>query len=64
VTVEFTITLDGSVKDIIIVSAEPPRIFDNEVLKAVNRWKFSPQTRDGKTVELRARQDIRFTLKK
>jgi protein TonB len=64
VTVEFTIAADGSVKDIQIVSADPPKIFDNEVLKALKRWKFPPQTIDGKTVEKRARQDIRFTLRK
>jgi protein TonB len=64
VTVEFTIAVDGSIKDIEIVSADPPKVFDNEVLKALKRWKFSPQTVDGKTVEKRARQDIRFTLRK
>ena len=64
VTVEFTIALDGSVKDVDIVKADPPQIFDNEVLRALKRWKFQPQTVDGKTVEKRARQDIRFTLRK
>ena len=64
VTVEFTIAVDGSIKDVQIVSAEPPKIFDHEVLKALKRWKFQPQTVEGKTVEKRARQDIRFTLRK
>ena len=64
VTVEFTIAVDGSVKDVAIVSAEPPKVFDNEVLKAIKRWKFQPQTVAGQTVEKRARQDIRFTLRK
>ena len=64
VTVEFTIAADGSVKDIELISANPPKVFDNEVLKALKRWKFKPQTMAGKTVEKRARQDIRFTLKK
>ena len=64
VTVEFTIAVDGSIKDIEIVNADPPKIFDNEVLKALKRWKFPPQTVAGKTVEKRARQDIRFTLRK
>lgn len=64
VTVEFTIAVDGSVKDIEIISADPPKVFDSEVLKALKRWKFPPQTVAGKTVEKRARQDIRFTLRK
>lgn len=64
VTVEFTIAIDGSVKDIEIVAADPPQIFDKEVLKALKRWKFPPQSEGGRTVEKRARQDIRFTLRR
>lgn len=63
VTVEFTITTDGSVKDIEIVKADPPNIFNQSVLQAVKRWKFAPEIEDGKAVEKRARQDIKFTLK-
>ena len=35
VTVEFTITTDGSVKDAEIIEAEPPNIFDKSVLRAI-----------------------------
>ena len=64
VTVEFTITIDGSVKDAEIIEAEPPNIFDKSVLRAISKWKFNPDMVDGKPVEKRARQDIKFTLKK
>ena len=64
VTVEFTIATDGSVKDMEIIKAEPSSIFDQAVLQAVRRWKFTPEIVDGKAVEKRARQDIKFTLKK
>lgn len=64
VTVEFTITTDGSVRDIEVVKADPPDIFNNAVINAVKRWKFPPQKVDGQTVERRARQDIKFTLKR
>lgn len=64
VTVEFTITVDGSVKDIKIVKADPPDIFNQSVLQAVKRWKFPAEIVDGKAIEKRARQDIKFTLKK
>ena len=64
VTVEFTITIDGSVKDAEIIEAEPPNIFDKSVLRAISKWKFNPDTGDGQPVEKRARQDIKFTLKK
>jgi protein TonB len=64
VTVEFTITTDGSVKDPEIVKATPPRIFDRAVLQAIHKWKFNPEIIDGKAIEKRARQDILFSLKK
>ena len=64
VTVEFTITVDGTVKDPNIIKSNPPKIFDRSVLKAITRWKFNPEVVDGKTVERRARQDIHFKLQK
>jgi len=64
VTVEFTITTDGSVKDPEIVKASPPRIFDRAVLQAIHKWKFNPEIIDGKAIEKRARQDVLFNLKK
>ncbi len=64
VTVEFTITADGSVANIEVVKGEPPGIFDRAVIQAVSRWKFAPEIVNGQPVEKRARQDIKFTLKK
>lgn len=64
VTVEFTITIDGSVRDAEIIEAKPPNIFDKSVLRAISKWKFNPDMVDGKPIEKRARQDIKFTLKK
>jgi len=62
VTVQFTIDKQGNVKDIDIVRAEPPDIFNRAVIQALRRWKFPPATRDGKRIEKRAQQDIRFSL--
>ena len=64
VTVEFTIGVDGSVKDPEIVKAKPPKIFDKAVLKAITRWKFNPDMVNGKPVEKRARQDVKFKLRR
>ena len=64
VTVEFTIATDGSVKDAIIVKATPPKIFDKAVLKAISKWKFNPDVVNGKAVEKRARQDVKFKLQR
>ncbi len=64
VTVEFTIAVDGSVKDPVIVKAKPPKIFDKSVLKSISKWKFNPDIVDGKPVEKRARQDVKFKLER
>lgn len=40
VVVEFDILGDGSVDDVAIVFAEPPRIFNRAVARAVRQWKF------------------------
>lgn len=42
VQVEFTVGVDGSVTDVRVVSANPPRVFDREALNAVRRWRFQP----------------------
>ncbi len=64
VTVEFTIAIDGSVKDPVIVKSKPPKIFDKAVLKSISKWKFNPDMVNGKPVEKRARQDVTFKLER
>ncbi len=64
VTVEFTIAIDGSVKNAVVVNAKPPKIFDSAVLKAISKWKYNPDIVDGKPTEKRARQDVKFKLKR
>lgn len=64
VTVEFTIAVDGSVKDPVIVKSKPPKIFDKAVMKSITKWKFNPDMVDGKPVEKRARQDVKFKLQR
>jgi len=62
VTVEFTITADGKVEEPKIIQADPPKIFDRAVLRAIKKWKFQPRITAGKAVPRRATQDIRFRL--
>lgn len=33
---------DGSVKEVRIIRANPPRIFDREVMRALSQWRFAP----------------------
>jgi protein TonB len=64
VTVSFTITKDGQVRDPIVISAKPENIFDSAALKAILKWKFKPKVVDGQPVERQATQEIEFKLAK
>jgi protein TonB len=64
VKVEFTILEDGTVADAKVIDAQPRRIFNREAVRAVLRWKFKPQTVDGKQVRRQATQTISFKLDK
>lgn len=51
VQVQFTITAAGTVKDAIVVNAEPKSVFDEAALKAIARWRYNPKVENGVTVE-------------
>lgn len=52
-----TIEADGSVSAVKIVSAQPAKLFDQEAIRALMRWKFSPN--DGGMV---GEIELRFRL--
>ena len=63
VKVQFTITTTGTVKDPIVVDADPKNIFDDAALKSIARWKYNPKVEDGAAVERVGVQTIiRFQL--
>ena len=62
VVVEVTIGADGSVKDVRVIQAEPKRMFDRNVIRAVLKWKFKPRIINGVAVERKAIQMLEFTL--
>lgn len=64
VKVEFTITKEGTVKDAVVVAAQPSSIFNRAALKAIKRWKFKPQIIAGEAYEQRAVQTLKFNLKR
>jgi len=51
VIVQFTITATGTVKDAIIVEAQPKGMFDDAALKAIARWRYNPKVEAGVAVE-------------
>jgi TonB family protein len=62
VTVSYVIGRDGRVYDVAIVAAQPRNVFEGAVRKAVRSWRFEPVTVDGRAVEQKKTQTIRFSL--
>ena len=51
VVLEFVVTETGTVRDPVIVDAEPPGVFDQASIDAVLKFKYKPRVVDGKPVE-------------
>ena len=64
VKIEFTITGQGTVKDAVVVKAQPGNTFNRAALQAIKRWKFKAKVIDGETFEQRAVQVLQFKLSK
>lgn len=61
--VSFTVDENGSVVDPVVVDADPPDIFNSASLRAVQRFRFNPRTKDGKAVRTPGVQYVfRFNL--
>ncbi len=64
VKVEFTITKTGTVKDAVVIEAQPSNVFNRSALQAIKRWKFKAKIIGGEAFEQRAIQVLQFTLSK
>ncbi|GAB4171345.1 MAG: energy transducer TonB [Wenzhouxiangellaceae bacterium] len=62
VTIEFTITPTGTVRNPRVIDARPRGLFEREAIRAILRWKFKPRIVDGVAVERQATQTIEFNL--
>ena len=59
VEVQFTISAAGTVKNPVVVEAEPATIFNRAALRAIRKWKYSPKIEEGVAVD---RPDVRVRL--
>ncbi len=64
VKIEFTITEQGTVKNPLVIDAQPSKIFNRAALQAIKRWKFKAKIIGGEAFEQRAIQVLQFKLKK
>ena len=62
VTVEFTVTKSGATKDVKILQARPPRIFNRAAKRAILKWRCRPKMVDGKPVEVVRQVQLDFKL--
>lgn len=64
VTVRFNISTAGSVKNPAVVNSSD-RVFEKNALVAVSKWKYQPQLKAGKAVEIANKQvKVQFRLPK
>lgn len=64
VKLEFTITPEGTVRDISVITSKPQKLFDKSAIRALSKWKFRAKILDGKPVEQRASVQINFRLER
>jgi len=60
VDLEFTVTPDGSVRNVVVLAAEPSGVFEEAARSALARSRYSPVQRDGAAVAERSRIRVRF----
>jgi trimeric autotransporter adhesin len=64
VTLTFTVDVNGETRDIRVVEATPPGVFDRAAIAAIKRWKYAPTLVNGTPVEVPVRTLVRFELPK
>ena len=65
VLVEFTVTTAGTVRDVRVVEADPPGVFDRAAMDAALKFKYKPRVIDGRAVAVEGVQNlIRFELER
>jgi len=64
VTLEFTVDNRGETRDIHVIEAAPPGVFDDAAISAVRRWRYAPPVVNGTPVDVPVRTRMRFELPK
>jgi serine/threonine-protein kinase len=60
VTLEFTINAAGRVTDALVLKADPPGLFDEAAMRALEKWRYEPKLEGGTPVAIRQRYTFRF----
>jgi protein TonB len=62
VTLEFTVSERGDVRDMLVTDSEPADVFDSAALAAVGQWRFKPRVANGRPVAMRSSVTLRFAV--
>jgi len=62
VEVDFTVTADGSTRDVEVAAAQPGEVFDAAAVAAVANWTFRPRVVNGRPVPQRSSVTLRFSV--
>ena len=61
---QYTVDVKGETRDIRVVEATPPGVFDQAAIGALKHWRFAPTIVNGTAVEVPTRTLLRFELPK
>ena len=64
VTLEYTVDTRGETRDVHVIEASPPGIFDQAAISAVKHWRYAPMLVNGSAVEVPVKARVRFELPK
>jgi TonB family protein len=64
VTLAFTVDTRGGTRDVHVVEATPPGVFDQAAIDAVKRWRYTPMLVEGSAIEVPVTTRVRFELPK
>ena len=64
VTVQYVVDKKGAPRDVRVIAARPPDVFDRAALDAIRSWRYKPVNFHGHPVDVPVRTLIRFVLPK
>ena len=64
VTLQFTVDVTGEPRDIHVVEATPPGVFDRAAIASIRHWRYAPMIVNGAAVEVPVKTLMRFELPK
>jgi protein TonB len=64
VEIGFTVNADGSVGNVAVLNASPPRTFEQAALKAVSKLRYQPVLQDGKAAAVTSQIRVVFRVPK